>query len=145
RLPAISIRRESMGLIPIIIIAVLFFLALAFLFVSIRKPEPKNFYVLGEQLARAMEVEQQRKSRGDTGKSPMPDGKYDFWRGETYLINPAPSALDSPLRELCQSSAKSDAESRAKTRASIDMEEFDTLLTLSKCAAVFGIRERGAS
>jgi hypothetical protein len=134
-----------MRLIPGIIIAVLFLLALAFLFVSIRKREPKNFYVLGEQLARAMEVEQQRKSRGETGKSPMPDGKYDFWRGETYLINPAPSALDAPLRELCQSFAKSGAESRAKTRASISMDEFYTLLTFSQRAAVFGIRERNAA
>jgi hypothetical protein len=134
-----------MRLIPVIIITVLFFLALAFRFVSIRKREPKNFYVLGEQIARAMEVEQQRKSRGDTGKSPMPDGKYDFWRGETYLINPAPSALDAPLRELCQSFAKSGAESRAKTRASISMDEFYTLLTFSQRAAVFGIRERNAA
>jgi len=132
-------------LIPGIIIAVLFLLALKFLFVSIRKREPKNVYVLGEQLAKAMEAEQQRKSRGDTGKSPMPDKKYDLWRGEMYLINPVQSALDSMLRELCQGFAKSGAESRAKTRASIDIEEFDTLLTFSKRAAVFGIRERSAS
>ena len=128
-----------------IIIAVIFLLALVFLFVSIRKPEPKNAYVLGEQLAKAVEAEQQRKSRGDTGKSPMPDGDYDFWRGETYLINPAPSALDSTLRKLCQSYAKGGAGSRAKTRSSISMDEFYTLLIFSKRAAVFGIREGNAA
>jgi hypothetical protein len=127
-----------------IIIAALLLLALVLL-VSIRKPEPKNAYALGEQFAKAMEVEQQRKSSGNTGKSPMPGGDYDFWRGETYLINPAPSALDSKLRELCRSFAKGGAVSRAKTRASISMDEFYTLLTFSKRAAVFGIRERNAS
>jgi hypothetical protein len=127
-----------------IIIAALLLLALVFL-VSIRKPDPKNAYVLGEELAKAEEAERQRKSRGDTGKSPMPDGDYDFWRGETYLINPAPSALDSTLRKLCRSFAKGGAESRAKTRASISMDEFYTLLTFSKRAAVFGIRERNAA
>ena len=128
-----------------IIIAALLVLGLVFLFVPIRKPEPKNAYVLGEQLAKAMEVEQQRKPRGGTGKSPMPNGEYDFWRGETYLINPAPSALDSKLRELCRNFAKGGAVSRAKTRASISMDEFYTLLTFSKRAAVFGIRERNAA
>jgi hypothetical protein len=132
-------------LITGIIIAALFLLAVVFLFVSIRKPEPKNAYVLGEQLAKAMEDEQQRKPRGGTGKSPMPNGEYDFWRGETYLINPAPSALDSTLRKLCQSFANGGAESRAKTRASINMDEFYTLLTFSKRASVFGIRERNAA
>ena len=119
--------------------------ALVFLFVSISKLEPKNAFALGEQVAKAMEVEQQRKSRGGRGKSPMPDGNYDFWRGETNLINPAPSVLDSKLRELCRSFAKGGAVSRAKTRASISMDEFYTLLTFSKRAAVFGIRERNAA
>jgi hypothetical protein len=91
-----------------------------------------------------MEVEDQRKARGNTGKSPMPDETYDFWRGETHLINPAPSALDSRLRELCQSFAKSGVESRAKTRESISEDEFYTLLTFSERAAVFGLRERNA-
>ena len=126
-----------------IIIAALLLLALVLL-VSIRKPEPKNAYAIGEQFAKALEVEQQRKSSGNTGKSPMPGGDYDFWRGEKYLINPAPSALDSKLRELCRSFAKGGAVSRAKTRASISMDEFYTLLTFSKRAAVFGIRERNA-
>ena len=134
-----------MRLIHGIIIAALFLLALAFLFVLIRKRESKNAYVLGGQLAQAMEAEQQRKSRDDTGKSPMPNGEYDFWRGEAYLINPAPSALDSTLRELCQSFAKGGEESRAKTRAAISMEEFYTLLTFSRRAAVFGIREQNAA
>lgn len=128
-----------------IIIAIICLLALVFLFTSIRRPEPKNAYVLGEQLAKAEEAERQRKSRDDTGNSPMPDGNYDFWRGETSLINPAPSALDSTLRKLCQSFAKGGAGSRAKTRASISMDKFYTLLTFSKRAAVFGIRERNAA
>jgi hypothetical protein len=89
-----------------------------------------------------MEAEELRKSRGATGKSPMPDGKYDFWRGEESLINPAPSSLDAMLRESCQRFAKNDEQSRAEMRASISMEEFYTLITFSRRAAVFGIRER---
>jgi hypothetical protein len=129
-------------MIPGIIIAAVFILALAFLFVFMRKIEPKNVYIIGEHLARAAEAVRQWKSRGDMAKSPMPDGKYDLRDGN--LINPVPGALDSQLRQLCQSFANSDAEPRAQIRASISMREFGTLLAFSSRAAVFGIRERNA-
>jgi hypothetical protein len=61
----------------------------------------------------------QRKSRGDMVKSPMLDGKYDLQDGN--LINLIPGAFDSKLRQLCQSFANSDAESRAQIRASISI------------------------
>jgi hypothetical protein len=108
-----------------------------------RKPMPKNVYIIGEHLAKAEEAERQRKSRGDVAKSPMPDGKYDSRDGN--LINPAQGAFDSQLRQLCQSFANSDAEARAQIRASISMREFYTLLYFSSRAAVFGIRERSAA
>jgi hypothetical protein len=128
-----------------IIIAAVLILAIVVLPVFMRKLRPNTVYILGEHLAKAAESERQRKSRGDMEKSPMPDGKYDFWGLETSPLNPAPNALDSPLREVCQRFAKSDAPSRAQMRASISEEEFDTLLTFSKRAAVFGIRERNAA
>lgn len=102
----------------------------------------KGVYVLGEHLAAADAAEQRRKQRGDMPKSPMPEGTYDFWRGEQSLIDPARNSLDSALRELCQSFAVVDEESRTSMRESISMDEFYTLLMFSKRAAVFAMREQ---
>jgi hypothetical protein len=110
-----------------------------------KKDEPvKVKYVIGEEAAKANEAEQRRKAAGNTGKSPMPDLKYDFWRGEQDLIKPAQNTLDLKIVELCKNFASSDSSTRAKIRTSIDMEEFYTLLTFSRRAAVFAIRERKA-
>jgi len=104
-----------------------------------RKNKP---YVLGEEYAKAVALEQQRKQSGDGRKSPMPAGEYDQWRGEDGLINPVKNSLDSELGALCQKFAKSDAQARADMRTSISMDEFYTLLTFSQRAAVFAMRER---
>jgi len=100
--------------------------------------------VIGQELAEAQAAEHRRKQKGALSQSPVPDGMYDFWRGEQSLINPNQNSLDLALVELCKRFAESDAESRADMRAAISMDEFYTLLTFSHRAAVFAIRERDA-
>ena len=104
--------------------------------------EKKKAVVIGENQAKAAIAEEQRKQKGDSGKSPMPATIYDFWRGEGSLVNPVKNSLDSELSELCQRFAKSDAQVRAAMRNSISMDEFYTLLLFSQRSAVFAIRER---
>jgi hypothetical protein len=100
--------------------------------------------VLGTEMAKALEAEQKRKQAGINEKSPLPATQYDFWRGEMYLVNPAPSQLDAKLSEVCQSFARSDAKQRTAMRASLSMDDFYTLLTYSKRSAVFALREHRA-
>lgn len=97
--------------------------------------------VLGEEYAKAVALEQQRKQSGKGQKSPMPAGEYDTSRGEDSLINPVKNSLDSEIGALCQRFAKSDAKTQADMRTSISMDEFYTLLNFSKRAAVFAMRE----
>jgi hypothetical protein len=104
----------------------------------------KNVYVIGEQLAKAHAAEQQR-LKGNVGPSPMPVGKYDFWRGEQSLTNPVKNLLDSRLSDLCQNYRDSDVKTRAGIRAAIGLDEFYTLLTFSSRAAVFALRERSVN
>lgn len=114
----------------------------AVVLVLLRWRQPKDGLVLGQHLAAADAEEQRRKQRADLPKSPMPDGTYDFWRGEQSLIDPAPTSLDSALRELCRVFAEGDEESRTRMRESISMDELYTLLMFSKRAAVFAMREQ---
>ena len=123
----------------IIVIVISIFLILGVVILRARKAEK---YVLGEEYAKAVAVEQQRKQSGVGQKSPMPAGTYDPWRGEDSLINPVKNSLDSELAGLSQRFATSDAKARADIRTSINMDEFNTLLTFSDRTAVFAIRER---
>ncbi|MGH7492253.1 MAG: hypothetical protein ACREOO_07650 [bacterium] len=102
----------------------------------------KTEYETGEQLAKAREVEQHRKAKGNTMKSPMPGGQYNFWRGEQSLIKPVKNDLDAVLGDTCHNFANSNARVRAQMRAAMSRDEFYTLLTFSSRAAVFAIRER---
>ena len=104
--------------------------------------QQKATVVIGDNQSKAAAGEEQRKQNGESGKSPMPATTYDFWRGEGSLVNPVKNSLDSELSELCQRFAKSDAQVRAKMRTSISADEFYTLITFSRRAAVFAIRER---
>jgi hypothetical protein len=128
--------------IGLVVIVALVLLIIVIVFaIGCRHKEPQP-YVIGENLARARALEEQRKQRGDTGKSPMPDGTYDFWRGETSLINPHKLPLDSTLGALCKEFAARDESERQQSRRSISMDEFYTLLTFSQRAAVFAMREQ---
>jgi hypothetical protein len=125
-----------------IIILVAGLLIAVILLAMTRRPRKNRVYVIGENFAKASEAEEQRKQKGNTGISPMPDAEYDFWRGETSLINPVKNSLDSELSGLGQSFATSDAHVRAGLRSSISLDEFYTLLSFSRRAAVFALRER---
>src|SRR5262245_46545327 len=87
--------------------------------------------------AKAQLAEQQRKQNGNSGKSPLPAGKYDRWRGEESLINPTRNSLDSVLSVASERFAKSENAARADMRKSISLDEFYTLLTFSERSAVF--------
>jgi hypothetical protein len=75
-------------------------------------------------------------------KSLMPVTQYDASRGEESLINPTRNSLDAELVALCQTFAKSDAQARANMRASMSMDDFNTLITFGNRAAVFAMREK---
>jgi hypothetical protein len=111
-------------------------------FAIVHQQKKREPYVIGENLARANALEQQRKLKGDAGKSPLPDNQYDFWRGEQSLINPHKIPLDSTLGDLCQDFTNRDEPARQQIRHSISMDEFYTLLTFSMRAAVFAMREQ---
>jgi hypothetical protein len=109
------------------------------------RQQKEREYVIGQERANAAEVEAKRKQKGNTGISPMPKERYDFWHGDESVLNPAKVPLDSTLKELCNRFAKNAPQARARIRYSIDMEEFDTLLTFSNRVAVFAIREQNAA
>lgn len=125
-----------------ILIVVIAISILMILVVVILRARKKETYVLGEEYAKAVAAEQQRKQNTDGRKSPMPAMKYDSWRGEDSLINPVKNSLDSELAGLSQKFAKSDTQARANMRTSISMDEFYTLLNFSERAAVFAMREK---
>ena len=76
------------------------------------------------------------------GKSPLPAERYDDSRRERWLWNPARVPLDSALADLARRYAASDAAGRAGMRESLDIVDFDELLTFANRAAVFALRER---
>jgi len=123
----------SIGVVLAIVVAV----------ILIMRPGKKQEYiVLGEEFAKAQAAEAARKQKEGTGRSPMPVGEYDHWRGEESLVNPTKNSLDSELSSLCQRFATSDARTRKEMRNSISLEEFYTLLNFGNRSAVFAIREQ---
>jgi hypothetical protein len=76
------------------------------------------------------------------GKSPLPAERYDDSRRERWLWNPVQVPLDSALADLSRRYAASDAAGRARMRESLDIVDFDELLTFANRAAVFALRER---
>jgi hypothetical protein len=75
-------------------------------------------------------------------KSPLPDRKYDIWRGEKLLIDPQQMELDLQLAELCDRFMHSDAAARTVMRQSLSWEDIDTLQTFAARAAVFAMRHK---
>ena len=101
----------------------------------------KETYVIGQEMAKAAEAEKRRKQQG-TRESPLPQRAYDFWHGDQFLIDPAPSSLDDALREVVRRYAASEPEQRVAIRDSISMDGFYTLMTFADRSAVFTMRER---
>jgi hypothetical protein len=97
--------------------------------------------VIGQEIADAYEAERKRMEAGKHGTSPIPEATYDFWRGELRLTDPSRLPLHSQIAAVCRSFAQLDAGSRNDMRGSISLDEFYTLLTFSRRAAVFAMRE----
>ncbi len=99
--------------------------------------------ILGQQLADARKVEAGRIARGESAPSPLTSNdRYDAWRGDLDLYDPVPLPLDDRLRALCHEFASRDDVKRSATRRSLSMDDFYTLLTFSRRAAVLGLRRR---
>ncbi len=103
--------------------------------------EGSDFIVLGQELARANAEEELRLAKGNVEKSPIPDQKYDRWRGETSLIRPVPLPLDSAIAEVCKRFADGGRIRRANAYGPQSVwTEFYTLITFADRAAVFAIQ-----
>ena len=98
--------------------------------------------VLGQLRANARKIEELRKARTDLEKSPLPALRYDAWRGEQDLRILSQLPLDSQLTEIINDYLTQDQAKRQRIRDSISMDEFYTLLTFARRAAVFAIREK---
>jgi hypothetical protein len=77
------------------------------------------------------------------GKSPLPAERYS--PRERWLWNPVRVPLDPALADLARRYAASDAAGRARMRKSIDVANFDELLSFANRAAVFALRERSTA
>lgn len=100
--------------------------------------------VLGQQLADARKVERERVASGPSSPSPMPKDTYPTDEGVLASLNPTPVPLDIELKELCRRATALDAESHARMRHAINMDEFYTLLAFSRRMALFSIREKSS-
>lgn len=65
---------------------------------------------------------------------------YDFWRGETSLIDPRPSAADDEVRRVARAFASAGSAARAEMRDEMSMNDFYSLLTFARRASVFAMR-----
>lgn len=97
--------------------------------------------VLGTQMARAYANEQQRLANGNLGKSLIPQASYDRWRGELSIIAPRPIELDRQMRKVCHTYTALGREERNAAVHATSLDDFYTLLTFAKRAAIFGMRE----
>jgi len=67
---------------------------------------------------------------------------YDFWRGETSLIDPRPVPADDEVRRLARAFVSADASRRSEMRDEMSMNDFYSLLTFARRASVFAMRTR---
>ncbi len=107
-----------------------------------KKGPEQGAYVIGKEMAKAVEAERDWQQRGSSRESPLPTRGYDFWHGDLNLIDPAQNSLDDALREVVQRYAKSDLQERVAIRSSISMHGFYTLMTFARRSAVFAMRGR---
>ena len=122
------------------VIKVVLVVVVLVIIVWLRRPRT---LVLGQQLAQADAMEQQRLSRRDLPPSPMPMESYAD--REHNLVNPKPVPLDESIRRVVQRYRASDATVRGSMRDSISMDEIYTLFTFAQRAAVFGMRDHDPS
>lgn len=98
--------------------------------------------VLGEQLADARKAERARVEGGLSSPSPMPKDTYPTDEGIFAALDPKLLPLDIELKELCWRAASLDAESHARMRRAISMDEFYTLMAFGRRMALLSVREK---
>lgn len=103
---------------------------------------PEDAIVIGRELAAASEADREWKEQRDSHQTALLPSGYDYLRGDLDLINPTPNDLDGFVRDLCRRYASADLEQRSATRDSLSLDEFYSLMTFSKRAAVFALRTK---
>ena len=68
--------------------------------------------------------------------------RYDFWRGETSLIDPRPTPADEEVQRVARAFAAAPSSRRAELRDEMTMNDFYSLLTFARRASVFAMRSR---
>lgn len=101
----------------------------------------KDSSYIDQQMAGTLEAKERQPLQGEDA-SPLPNQDYDFWRGETFLVDPAPCDLDDVLREVVRSYAASDPQQRIALRASTTEHQFYTLMMFAMRCAVFAVRQK---
>lgn len=111
-------------------------------YLTFSKRRSESPYVIGQEMADAREHERKHQALRKTTPSPLPDGHYELQHGEWGLLNPAPSDLDSRIRESCSAFAKLSKQQRADFTAAVSLNEFYTLITFAKRSSVFALRKQ---
>src|SRR6185436_8791417 len=96
----------------------------AVLYFALRPKQPTSSYVIGQQIADAEKHEKTRLKRGNLPRSPLPNGRYERKTGEWGLLNPAPSDLDTKIRESCKAFRPLSQPERVKFTSAISLDEF---------------------
>lgn len=104
-----------------------------------RKLPQNKTYVIGQQMADAIEKERRREAE-NLGPSPLP--KYRYNGHEFWLLEPQQTQLDKDLIVLCNQFPQLNSTQRKDFRHRISLNEFYTLLTFAKRSAVFAIRNK---
>jgi hypothetical protein len=121
----------------LIVVVLVTAIAAAVMFLRSRRP-----LVLGMQLAEADARDRRHQEQFAHLSSPLPQRRYDPAQGEITLIDPQVSELDRQLRAICSRAAASSAEERREFRNGATGDDFYTLLTFARRAAVFALRDR---
>ena len=113
------------------------------------EPQPNNeSRAEGSATPHGREQQECRESNASRSKSKalgcrMPQGKYEFFRSDDFLVDPTVGPLDEKLRQFVRTYAALAAKSKRKSVChSIDHADMHTLAMFAQRCAVFGIRER---
>lgn len=104
----------------------------------------RKLFVLGQQMADALEKERQREAIGEIGVSPMPQEKYPIRGEELGLLDPIRSQLDDKLRNVCQSFRSLNEQERLEFRKRVSLDDSYTLLRFARRSSVFALCERSS-
>jgi len=99
-------------------------------------------FVIGQEMAAALEAERRRLARGEGMPSSLPSEAYDRWAGELQLYDPRPIPLDEDLAAYVGRFAAVDRDAREAMRRATSLDQAYTLLAFARRSAVFAMRAR---